>query len=81
MFFHENKLWKIFLEYESKYLILNNYSMFFNDKINVSGVIQASSSCGEVEKRYSPSFRDPDQSTKSSVGKASSKRKRDDVLR
>lgn len=55
--------------------------MFSNDKIDVSGVIQASSSCGEVEKRYSPSFRDPDQSTKTPVGKSSTKRKRDDVLR
>ncbi|XP_034948645.1 uncharacterized protein Ip6k isoform X2 [Chelonus insularis] len=46
-----------------------------------SGVIQASSSCGEVEKRYSPSFRDPDNHNQSQVGKGSTKRKRDDVLR
>ncbi|KAK0087227.1 hypothetical protein PV325_001469 [Microctonus aethiopoides] len=48
------------------------------------GVIQASSSCGEVEKRYSPSFRDSESSPHhqaSSVGKGSAKRKRDDVLR
>ncbi|XP_057322830.1 inositol hexakisphosphate kinase 2 [Microplitis mediator] len=47
------------------------------------GVIQASSSCGEVEKRYSPSFREPENSPhhQAQVGKGSTKRKRDDVLR
>ncbi|XP_011307277.1 uncharacterized protein Ip6k [Fopius arisanus] len=46
------------------------------------GVISASSSGGEVEKRYSPSFRDADATHQPQTpAKSSSKRKRDDVLR
>ena len=69
-----------------KYIVIkltNDHMFISHEMADVSGVIQASSSGGEVtlDKRYSPSFRDPDSPHQPPVSKGSTKRKRDDVLR